>query len=63
MNKAYITIIGALFLTFAVVFNTFPRPTFSELEKRELATFPHFSIESLSDGTFTSSVSSWLSDS
>ena len=63
MNKAYITIIGALFLTFAVVFNTFPRPTFSELEKRELATFPQFSIESLADGSFTSSVSSWFSDS
>ena len=62
-SKAYILFFGLLFAAFAVVFNTFPRSTFSELEKRELAVFPEFSTEKLFDGSFTSEVSSWFSDS
>ena len=30
-SKAYIALFGLLFTAFAVVFNTFPRSTFSEL--------------------------------
>ncbi len=63
MNKLYIIIVGLAFAAFAIVFNTFPRPTFSELEKRELATFPQFSFGQLTNGSFTSAVSSWFSDS
>ena len=62
-KRLYITIIALVALTVAVVFNTFPRSTFSALEKRELATFPTFSWERLADGSFTSDVSSWFSDS
>ena len=62
-SKAYITIFGLLFAAFAVVFNTFPRSTYSELEKRELKTFPAFSPEKLAEGRWTSEVSSWFSDS
>ena len=62
-NKAYILLFGLLFAAFAVVFNTFPRSTFSELEKRELAVFPKFTPEKFFDGSFTSEVSSWFSDS
>ena len=62
-NKTYIVLFGLLFAAFAVVFNTFPRSTFSELEKRELAAFPEFTTEKLFDGSFTSEVSSWFSDS
>ncbi len=62
-SKAYILLFGLLFAAFAVVFNTFPRSTFSELEKRELAVFPEFTAEKLFDGSFTSEVSSWFSDS
>ena len=62
-SKAYILLFGLLFAAFAVVFNTFPRSTFSELEKRELATFPEFTTEKLFGGSFTSEVSSWFSDS
>lgn len=62
-SKAYIALFGLLFTAFAVVFNTFPRSTFSELEKRELAIFPEFTPEKLFDGSFTSEVSSWFSDS
>lgn len=53
----------ALIAAFAIVFNFFPRSTFSELEKRELATFPTFSVEKLASGEFTDSVSVWFSDS
>ena len=59
----YIAVIALVFLAFAVVFDTFPRSTVSELEKRELATFPEFSWERLADGSFTSDVSTWFSDS
>ena len=59
----YIIIIALVFLAFTVVFDTFPRSTVSELEKRELATFPEFSWERLADGSFTSDVSKWFSDS
>ena len=62
-SKAYILLFGLLFAAFAVVFNTFPRSTYSELEKRELAAFPTFTPEKLADGSFTNAVSSWFSDS
>ena len=63
LSKIYIIILGILFAAFVVVFNTFPRSKVSELEKRELATFPEFTFEKLFDGSFTSDVSSWFSDS
>ena len=62
-SKIYLFIIVTVVAAFAIVFNTFPRPAFSELEKRELTTFPEFSWESLADGSFTRNVSSWFSDS
>ena len=62
-SKAYIFLFVVLFAAFAVVFNTFPRSGYSELEKRELKRFPVFSPEKLIDGSFTSEVSSWFSDS
>lgn len=62
-SHIYIFIIAMVFAAFAVVFDTFPRSTFSELEKRELARFPHYTAESLADGSFTAAISSWFSDS
>ena len=59
----YLIIIAIIFLAFVVVFDTFPRTKISQLEKRELATFPQFSWESLADGSFTNKISSWFSDS
>ena len=38
------------------------RPTISEAEKRELATFPKFSFSSLFDGSYFSGIDSWFSD-
>ena len=63
INTTYITIISVVFACFAIVFTTFPRPTISELERRELATFPTFSTEKLFSGTWTDEVSKWFSDS
>lgn len=61
--KFYILVIGCVFAAFAVVFDTFPRSTFSPLEKRDLATFPSFSLERLRSGAFTKEISTWFSDS
>lgn len=62
-NKFYVGIIALLFAAFVIVFNVFPRSTVSELEKRELATFPDFSWERLADGSYTRDISTWFSDS
>lgn len=62
-NKAYIAFVALAFMAFTVVFTAFPRTVYSELEKRELASFPAFSFESLFSGDFTRKVSSWFSDS
>ena len=62
-ERLYIAIVVGVALGLAIVFTTFPRSTFSELEKRELATFPEFSADSLASGSFTRDVSSWFSDS
>ena len=45
LYKVFSIAIILVFLAFAIVFNTFPRSEYSELEKRELATFPHFSFK------------------
>jgi len=59
----YIILIAIVFVVIVIVFDTFPRTRLSQLEKRELASFPPFSWESLADGSFTGKVSSWFSDS
>lgn len=62
-SHIYIALMAIVFLVFTVVFDTFPRSVFSELEKRELAAFPVFTPEKLADGSFTGEVSAWFSDS
>lgn len=59
----FLVVIGGMFLAMAVVFLCFPRPTFSEVERRELKTAPEFSLSRLFDGSYTADVSSWFSDS
>lgn len=63
MNKIYIALVALVFAAFAIVFDTFPRSTFSVLEKRDLATCPTFSWDKLFDCSYTKAVSSWFSDS
>lgn len=62
-NKLYIVIIFLVSLVATIVFDTFPRSTKSELEKRTLAAFPSFSVDKLLSGDFTKEVSLWFSDS
>lgn len=62
-DKIYVAIVALAALGLTVVFTAFPRSVVSELEKRELATFPAFSLDSLANGSFTADVSTWFSDS
>ena len=59
----YVATITVVVATLSIVFNFFTRPTYSELENRELAKSPTFSWESLFTGKYTKDVSSWYSDS
>ena len=61
-SLVYIVSVGLVYLAMIVVMDTFPRSAYSELEQRELATFPEFSREALFSGNFTEAVSSWFSD-
>lgn len=65
MKRHYIFLItiGIVFSALAVLFIAFPRSTFSELERRELKTFPNFDLNKLADGSYTADISSWFSDS
>lgn len=38
------------------------RPTTSVAERRDLAKFPEFSVQSLADGSYTSGIDSWFAD-
>lgn len=62
MKKAYTYIIGLLFAMGTVVFCAFPRSTYSQIEKRDLATLPEFTFEKLFSGSYTRDVSAWFSD-
>lgn len=63
VNNIYIAVISIVFLAFTVVFDFFPRSTYSPLEKRDLTQFPAFSWDKLASGEFTKSINSWFSDS
>ncbi len=61
-NKIYTIVVVAVFAAYALVFATFGRSTYSELEKRELRQFPDFSWTGLADGSYAAGISSWFSD-
>ncbi len=62
-NAVYLTLMAVVFCAGVVVFNFFPRSKVSQLEKRELAHFPEFSVAKLMSGDYTKEISSWFSDS
>ncbi len=62
-HKIYIAIVSLAFVALTVVMLCFPRSRYSELEKRDLAQFPEFTIEKLVDNTYSGELSSWFSDS
>lgn len=59
----YLLIVGIVFAALTAVFIFFPRPTFSELEKRELARFPDIADYSGKIDQYPSDISTWFSDS
>ena len=61
--KTYVIITSAAFAVMFVVLNFFPRSTFSERERRDLAHFPDFGTANLTDGSYTRDISHWYSDS
>ncbi len=61
-HKLFIFFTLLVFVSLAVVFTMLPRSTYSELERRELATFPAFSLDSLLSGAWTRDVAAWFSD-
>lgn len=58
----YIAFMSMAVLTMWYLLNMQPRSTYSELERRELSTFPTLTWQSLTSGDFTRGVSSWYSD-
>lgn len=62
-NKTYITLVVAAYVAVTTVFWVFPRSTYSELEKRELAKMPEFSAAKLADHSYPKELSAWFSDS
>ncbi len=61
-SLAFIIAVLILYAVFSIVFDTLPRNTYSQLEKRDLTPFPEYSATSLADGSFTEGVSKWFSD-
>lgn len=62
-DRFFVVVVALLMAAFVLVFWAFPRSTYSDLEKRDLRQFPAFSWQGLRDGSFTSDVSAWFSDS
>lgn len=59
----YVVMIALVFAVFAVVFLFFPRTRYSELEKRDLATFPDYREYAGRPSALTADISQWFSDS
>lgn len=59
----YSTLTGGIFAVISIVFLFFPRPAYSELEKRELATAPELTVDGLLDSSYMGEVSHWFNDS
>ncbi|MDE5869783.1 MAG: hypothetical protein K2H18_06085, partial [Muribaculaceae bacterium] len=60
--KLYIWIVSIAFIGLTAVMLFLPRSKYSELEKRDLAEFPEFSVEKLADAIFAKDLASWFSD-
>ena len=58
----YLSVTGGFFLVLFIIFLFFPRPTYSELEKRDLAEFPKYSEHKGNLPGYTSGISDWFSN-
>ena len=62
-HRMQIAILGSVFVALTGLLLFFPRSTYSELEKRDLAAFPEFTVEKLLANTYPGELSRWFSDS
>lgn len=60
--KINIGVCVGLILLFMLGFFVMSKPTYSEVEKRDLATFPEVSAETLFSGTLTRGIETWFAD-
>ncbi|MGI6260429.1 MAG: DHHW family protein [Acutalibacteraceae bacterium] len=60
--KSGIALFFSALLVVGMINLVVPKPTYSEEEKRALATMPEFSFSALADGSYISGVSTYLSD-
>lgn len=59
LNTIAVTaVIGGLLCAFVIT----ERPTFSEMEKRDLASFPSFTVQDFFQGTYTREIDQWFAD-
>lgn len=63
LKKIYVLTIFFILFGISCVLLCAERTKFSELEKREVKAFPELSFNSLKDGSFTTQLSEWFSDS
>lgn len=61
-SALYLTVTGVFFLFIFIVFIFFPRPAYSELEKRDLEEFPAFEDYRDNLSGYTSGISQWFSN-
>lgn len=62
-HRLYLAVVATVFSVLAIILVFFPRTTYSELEKRDLATFPDMAKYDGHPGAYTAAVSQWFSDS
>lgn len=61
----YIVVMALVLIIITGIFYVLPRPTFSELERRDLTEFPAFpswESDSLQSGLYTKTIAQWFSD-
>lgn len=58
----YVSVVAVIFLNLIVHLVFFPRSKISERENRKLASFPSFNFSSLMNGSFTSGINVYFSD-
>ena len=61
----YIVVMALVLIIITGIFYVLPRPTFSELERRDLTEFPAFpswKSDSLQSGLYTKTIAQWFSD-
>jgi hypothetical protein len=62
LHPIRVLLTAALVFTATILVWILPRPTASEIEQRELAKFPRFSVEALLSGDYFDDISLWFSD-